>query len=1122
MKKFFGLALAVLMLFCLVAFSASAVDGDVAVVNGKSYASLTEAVKAGGTITLLDDVNEDITISKKVTIDGAGNTYTGKMTLKADTTIKNVNFDGKGYNGYALETRGAQYLTIEDCTAKNYGYGFVQLASATALTTVKDVVISNVNYGIKVDYSGKVVVENADITAAVAGILNSNYGEKTIVVKDSKINIYGTWARNNTTKTTILFEGNNTVDQFITDDAIDTFKLAADATLKAVENLAVTTDAEGYEVLFADGIYSAVKAARVAEVNGEEYRTLAQAITAAKSGDTITLLDDVNENVTIGKNLTLDGAGYNYTGEMNFGKGFTITVKNVDFVNGGITNVKNTTGKYTITDCTFDGCDKKYNYALTIKGANTLKIENCTAKDYSYGFLYVSSSLTNHSIKNVTVENCNYGARLGSTSTSNFENFVTKNVKWPVVIQANAKRTVNLTNCSMENSTDVLSTWGGTSKVIFNFKGINDLGVVELPAATNLVYNGVQVGTKIYSSLKAAVEAAEDGDTIKLVGDITLSNEDVCAKVSGMYPYVSVTDKKLTIDLNGKTVTVNPSLDANMLAVFHTGANGELVLTDSSADMSGAVNVTMADGTQAYSMFTALGSSKMTIEAGNYYIDKVEYGQSMLYAGQSEQLVVNGGNFVLGDAHTRPASNGQLQPWIVNAHGDGTKVVILNGGTYNVDPTHYHGEARFPNCYKAVEIEEGVWGLEYAATVEIDGYGYWTIKDAVAAAKDGDVITFIKDYEIENSEFETCAAYSQFDSYIEIFDKDITIDFNGKKLTAIPELEKVMSSIFFVGNTGALTLKDSSEAQVGGLAVTTGENTKAYSLIFVDGNQSKLSIESGDYYIDKIEEGYSMIYGAQTGTTSVSGGNFVLGNAGSIVGQGNVMIPWIFNTWQNGVNFVEVTGGTYNVNPQNHWNEVNFPAGCFVYETAEGQWKVGNGPIIITQPISVSAKKGDTVSVSVEAIGDGLTYRWYSCNANSSKFSGSSIRESVYSVEMTTARSGRKVYCVITDAAGNKVVSDTVTLTELRILNNGELEDAYYAAKGEEINIKVEAQGEGLTYKWYSRNVGAAKFSASSTLTTDTYTVAMSAARSGREIYCVVTDAFGNKVQSKVITLYMS
>lgn len=203
----------------------------VAKVGDAQYETLSAALaaaEAGATITLVADVTEDVTTAKAVNIDGAGKTYTGAMTLKADATIKNVNFDGKGYNGYAITTRGANYLTIEGCTAKNYGYGFVQLASGTALTTVKDVTVSNVNYGVKVDYSNAVVLDNVDITAGVAALLNSNYGEKTITIKNSKLNILGTWKRNDTVKTTYVFEGENIVDDFTkTVPALDIFKNAA-------------------------------------------------------------------------------------------------------------------------------------------------------------------------------------------------------------------------------------------------------------------------------------------------------------------------------------------------------------------------------------------------------------------------------------------------------------------------------------------------------------------------------------------------------------------------------------------------------------------------------------------------------------------------------------------------------------------------------------------------------------------------------------------------------------------------------------------------------------------------------------------------------------------------------
>ena len=227
----------------------------------KNVTELNDAIAqatADINIVFLNDIEGNVTLNNtkgKITINGDGKTYTGKMTLNSDVTFKKVNFDGKGLiNDYAIETRGANYLTIEDCTAKNYGYGFVQLASATVLTTLKNVTVSNMNYGVKVDYTTTVVIDNADITVNGAAVLNSNYGEKSITIKNSKLNILGTWKRDNTIKTNYVFEGNNSIDTFIIDAALDNFKLAAGATLTAPNEITVTTDA-GYTVEYADGKY---------------------------------------------------------------------------------------------------------------------------------------------------------------------------------------------------------------------------------------------------------------------------------------------------------------------------------------------------------------------------------------------------------------------------------------------------------------------------------------------------------------------------------------------------------------------------------------------------------------------------------------------------------------------------------------------------------------------------------------------------------------------------------------------------------------------------------------------------------------------------------------------------
>ena len=199
-KQFLLAFLAMLLCFAAPSFA------QVAKIGGTEYETLSGAIAAataGQTIELIADVNQNVTISKSLTIDGAGKTYTGSMTLnkKANVTVKNVNFDGKGYNGYAINSNGAANLTIEGGTSKNYGYGFVQVAKGANLITVKNVTVSDMNYGVKVDYSNAVVLENVNITAGVAAVLNSNYGEKPITVKNSKLNILGTWTRNNTIKT---------------------------------------------------------------------------------------------------------------------------------------------------------------------------------------------------------------------------------------------------------------------------------------------------------------------------------------------------------------------------------------------------------------------------------------------------------------------------------------------------------------------------------------------------------------------------------------------------------------------------------------------------------------------------------------------------------------------------------------------------------------------------------------------------------------------------------------------------------------------------------------------------------------------------------------------------------
>jgi|GEM_PF-2230019 len=191
------------------------------------------------------------------------------------------------------------------------------------------------------------------------------------------------------------------------------------------------------------------------------------------------------------------------------------------------------------------------------------------------------------------------------------------------------------------------------------------------------------------------------------------------------------------------------------------------------------------------------------------------------------------------------------------------------------------------------------------------------------------------------------------------------------------------------------------------------------------------------------------------------------------------------------------------------------------YDYPEGY----TAPVITDEPESVIVGVGEIASVTMAAEGEELSYQWYLRNPGSASFARSSLHGDTYSVKMVPGKSGREVYCVVTDKYGNKAQTQTVTLsmdipegyTGPQIVTQPA--DAF-AAKGELASATVAAEGEGLSYQWYGRDPGQESFWKSS-LKTDTYSVKMVAGKSGRQVYCVITDKYGLRVTSETVTLTM-
>ena len=176
-------------------------------------------------------------------------------------------------------------------------------------------------------------------------------------------------------------------------------------------------------------------------------------------------------------------------------------------------------------------------------------------------------------------------------------------------------------------------------------------------------------------------------------------------------------------------------------------------------------------------------------------------------------------------------------------------------------------------------------------------------------------------------------------------------------------------------------------------------------------------------------------------------------------------------------------------------------------------------PVIIKQPKNVEQKIGQNFSITVSADGKDLTYQWYYKDAQMKEFEISSNITSTYCYIMTSYRHNRQVYCVITDKYGNRVTTDIATIslppTELKILNQPK---DVCATLGDEFSIEPEVQGDGLRYQWYYKENHMDSFKVSAN-NSSSYAYTMEGYRNGRQVYCVITDQYGNCVTTDIATI---
>ena len=193
---------------------------------------------------------------------------------------------------------------------------------------------------------------------------------------------------------------------------------------------------------------------------------------------------------------------------------------------------------------------------------------------------------------------------------------------------------------AFDNSAKTVTVYGGTfSSLVPEALCAEGCNPVENPNGTYGVSGSVaQVGFKAFNTLQAAIDAAQDGETVTLLADAT---EDATIAAG----------KNITLDLGGKTLTNTNAGKATLTIAGDATAtvkNGSIVggtgyYTIDNYGTATLEDVTATAGNTDSSMIRNDGT--LTIESGSY-----SGGLNVVKSEEDSTLNINGGRFELSYA----------------------------------------------------------------------------------------------------------------------------------------------------------------------------------------------------------------------------------------------------------------------------------------------------------------------------------------------------------------------------------------------------------------------------------------------------------------------------------------
>ena len=511
---------------------------------------------------------------------------------------------------------------------------------------------------------------------------------------------------------------------------------------------------------------------------------------------------------------------------------------------------------------------------------------------------------------------------------------------------------------AFDNSAKTVAVYGGIfSSSVPEALCAEGCNPVENPDGTHGVSGSVaQVGFKAFNTLQAAIDAAQDGETVTLLADAT---EDATVAPG----------KNITLDLGGKTLTNTNTGKATLTIAKDATAtvkNGSIVggtgyYTIDNYGTGTLEGVTATAGNTDSSMIRNDGT--LTIESGSYSggldVVKSEEGSTLTINGGKFELsyavsnsftgviytygttAINGGEFVCSATGPNWASpcvviTGEVTGYksstkitggkFVNKHARGkifhgytpatSDNFEVTGGTFNKKVP----DGFFADGYTCVKNSDGTYGIA-TAIAQVGGTRYTSLQAAINAVK-----TAGKTVQLLNDTTENITIKAS---------KQITLDLNGHTLNGGTGNAKAA-----ILNRGNVTITDTSADKTG----TIKRDDQG-----IEGETSYYVIKNiGTMVIDQANVANNSGYKKANSSGSMVGSSLICNGdddpQASLTINGGTFNQPNFLVVKNGTNgTLTVNGGTLTSNHSavQNWNKAQILGGSLTGQIWTDAWVEG-------------------------------------------------------------------------------------------------------------------------------------------------------------------------------------